>query len=111
MTGDRRWSGGAANRGWNTGTRAVPAVNYGALALAVVGYLEDCARFRALLDPAHHPTAGGALRVIYHRNAEEKAAILAYFRRAMGIKRSGIAPLGSKEMVSLLYTPEGGAAL
>lgn len=98
------------NRGWNAGNRAQPVVNYAALALAVVQYLEDCARFRRLLDPAYHPTAGGALRVIYHRNEEEKAAILAYFRRAMGMKRRGIAPESRKEMVSLLYTPERGAA-
>jgi hypothetical protein len=42
-------------------------------------YRQDCYAARAILNPAYHPTAAGALRVIFHRGPEQAAQIRAAF--------------------------------
>ena len=43
---------------------------------SVRGYIADCQRHRGLLNPAYHPTADGAVKMIPHQgNAEAAEAI------------------------------------
>ena len=39
----------------------------------VRGYVADCLRLRAQLDPAYHPTANGAVKLIPHSGDAEEA--------------------------------------
>ena len=39
----------------------------------VRGYVADCERLRAQLDPAYHPTAAGAVKLIPHGGDVEEA--------------------------------------
>ena len=57
----------------------------------VRAYLADCRRAAremeaagSSLDPKHHPTEAGCLKLVYHRNPDEAAEIRAAFRAATG---------------------------
>ena len=50
MSSDSRWSGGAANRGWQSGSRIAPAADRQAILAYVRDYLADCKRYH--LTPA-----------------------------------------------------------
>jgi hypothetical protein len=50
----------------------------------VAEYLAYCAEHARLLSPDYHPTADGAVKVIWHRGADQAAQIRAAFRAAAG---------------------------
>jgi MFS family permease len=50
----------------------------------VAEYLAYCAEHARLLSPVYHPTADGAVKVIWHRGADQAAQIRAAFRAAAG---------------------------
>jgi hypothetical protein len=88
MASDKRWTGGAANREWQRGSRAEQPVNIPYLVLQVKAYMEDCERFRAILGPGH-PNWNAAKHVIFCRNDEERHAALVIFSRAMRARARG----------------------
>lgn len=49
----------------------------------VAAYLDDCARHARLLSPAAHPTADGAVKLIWHRGPDQAEQIRAAFRAAV----------------------------
>jgi hypothetical protein len=82
MSSDSRWTGGPANREWQRGTRrAAGLLDPQAVSRQVDIYRQDCYTARALLNPAYHPTAAGALKVIWHRGPEQADQIRAAFER------------------------------
>lgn len=81
MSSDSRWTGGIANREWQSGTRVQAPVDTDAITAQVRRYLADCRKFRQLIGPAH-PTEDGVLKIVYHQGGAQKAAILAAFRHA-----------------------------
>jgi hypothetical protein len=82
MASDSRWTGGLANRQWQRGTRrAVGLLDPQWVSRQVDIYRQDCYAARATLNPAYHPTAAGAARVIFHRGAEQAEQIRAAFER------------------------------
>jgi hypothetical protein len=83
MSSDSRWSGGAANREWQRGTRPGQPVDTDAIAVQVRRYLRDCAA-APWLDGRYHPTEDGALKVVFHRGREQETAVRAAFRHLTG---------------------------
>lgn len=79
MASDQRWTGGVANREWQSGTRPATVVDVDAVTTQVRSYLRDCRRFR--LDPQYHPTIDGVLKLVFWRGAAQKEAVLAVFRQ------------------------------
>lgn len=53
-------------------------------AAEVATYLADCATHARLLNPAHHPTEDGALKLIWHRGPDQAGQIREAFRAAAG---------------------------
>jgi hypothetical protein len=47
--------------------------------MAVREYLAVCAEYGQVLDPKYHPTARGAVKLIFHRSTEEADMIEAAF--------------------------------
>lgn len=47
-------------------------------------YIIDCKRHRRILDPQYHPTADGAVKLIYHRGTGDRKYIKDEFARIMG---------------------------
>lgn len=43
-------------------------------AAEVAAYLADCAASPVRLDPAYHPTEGGAVKLVFHRRHHDPAA-------------------------------------
>jgi hypothetical protein len=77
VSSDSRWTGGAANREWQRGTRHVTPLDPAYLKAQIFAYLADCYANRGILSPAHHPTEAGALRVIYHQGPLQAAQVRA----------------------------------
>ncbi len=71
MSSDSRWSGGAANRSWQSGTRIEPPTETDVIEKQVRGYLADCKRFRLT------PSEDGAHQVVFG----PKDAVQAAYRR------------------------------
>lgn len=65
MASDQRWTGGAANREWQSGTRAEPLVDRDAILAQVRQYLADCRRHQAVLSAKHHPAEHSAVQVVF----------------------------------------------
>lgn len=84
MSSDSRWTGGLANREWQSGTRPQPQVDSDYITGQVRRYLSDCRKHRALLNPANHPTETGLLRVVFCHGDDEKQAALAAYRAHAG---------------------------
>jgi hypothetical protein len=83
VASDKRWTGGVANRGWQSGTALEPVVDADAIAVQVRRYLADCRKYKAVLSPAHHPTEKSMLQVVFTRSDTEKRAAIAAFREAV----------------------------
>lgn len=82
MSGDSRWTGGAANREWQRGAKQpVTLLTADYLTAHVRAYLADCYAARETLNPAYHPTAAGALKVIYHEGIAQADQIRRAFNR------------------------------
>lgn len=62
---DQRWTGGIANREWQSGRPAEPAVDAEYIISQVRAYLRDCERFRGILSAADHPTLRSCLKVVF----------------------------------------------
>jgi hypothetical protein len=77
VSGDQRWTGGIANREWQSGARPKPAVDVDALAEKVREYVADCRRLRRA------PSEKGCLTVVYYQGDAQKQAVLAAFREAV----------------------------
>ena len=79
MSSDPRWTGGAANREWQSGTRPLPEhvsdERKRDLVAQVQGYVNDCKAHKAILDSRYHPTVNGVLRLVFHRGNLEKLII------------------------------------
>ena len=86
MSGDSRWTGGAANRSWQSGTRLEPPVDSEYITWQVRYYLADCRRFGHLTGPAH-PTEEGVLKIVFHATTAQRTAVLTEFRRMTAPKR------------------------
>ena len=86
MASDQRWTGGTANRGWQTGTRPAAVVDVDAITTQVRSYLADCRKFR--LDPQYHPTLDGVLKLVFWRGDAQKQAVLAIYRQLIGERRA-----------------------
>lgn len=69
-----------ANREWQRGTAPTLTVDVDDLTAQVRRYLADCRANRSILNPAHHPTEAGALKIVFHRSDAEKTAIRAAYR-------------------------------
>jgi hypothetical protein len=84
MSSDQRWTGGAANRQWQSGTQPV-AVPIDSVYLAgqIRQYLMDCYTHRAVLNRKHHPTADGILVMVPYQGDAQKAQVLAAYREAV----------------------------
>lgn len=81
MSSDRRWTGGLANREWQRGTQAAAGpMDWAWVVEQVLTYISDC-RAAGLAD-RYHPTAAGAVKVIYHRGEQQRAQIVRAFNRA-----------------------------
>lgn len=65
VASDQRWTGGLANRGWQSGTRLEPVVDKAAILAQVRAYLTDCRRYQAILSPKYHPTEDSAVKVVF----------------------------------------------
>ena len=78
MSSDKRWTGGIANRGWQSGTTAEPVVDVEAITRAVGEYVADCRTLRRT------PTERGCLKAVFHAGAGQKKAVIAAFREATG---------------------------
>jgi hypothetical protein len=52
--------------------------------VAVREYLAVCAEYGQVLDPKYHPTADGAVKIIFHRGADEADMIRAVFAAITG---------------------------
>lgn len=81
----------------------------------VAGYLADCARHAALLNPDHHPTEDGAVKLIWHRGAVQAEQIRAAFRDVAGHAAPGTAPRPTSQRFEHLPlaprpTPKAGTA-
>jgi len=75
-------TGGAANREWNRGRKATPQqIAHDQLVEDVRRYIWDCHKHRAIVDPAHHPTAEGAAKAVFYRTKKERETIVAEFER------------------------------
>lgn len=83
MASDSRWTGGIANREWTRGTKPGLVIDPVRVMGDVRRYLADVAAHRQLLSPVHHPTLKSALKVIYHRSADEAAAITSAYKQAV----------------------------
>lgn len=86
MSSDSRWTGGAANRQWQAGTRLEPPVDTEYLTWQVRYYLTDCRRFKHLIGPAH-PTEEGVLKIVFHTGDAQKQAVLEAFRARTAPRR------------------------
>lgn len=73
MSGDRRWTGGVANREWQSGARLEQPLDEDYITGQVKAYLRDCRR-SPHLDPKYHPTASGAVKVVYGPEQAVRAA-------------------------------------
>ena len=83
MSSDRRWTGGLANREWQRGSQPpVPLLDPRYVAAQIEAYRSDCYAARAYLDRANHPTAAGAVKVIYHRGTAQRMQIVRAFEQA-----------------------------
>jgi hypothetical protein len=82
---DLRWTGGIANRGWQSGTRPGPVTDADDLAAQVSRYLTDCRRHRKLLSPANHPTLKSCLQVVFHHGDAQKRLIGDIYRQLTGV--------------------------
>lgn len=80
---DQRWTGGIANREWQAGRPAEPAVDADAITTQVRSYLRDCRRFQ--LDPQYHPTEAGVLKLVFWRGDTQKQAVLAAYRQHLAV--------------------------
>lgn len=83
MSGDRRWTGGIANREWQRGAQPTSVTDRKRIAADVAAYLADCRQHQQILSPRYHPTVTGALKTVFHRSHEEAAVIRAEYRHAM----------------------------
>lgn len=80
MSSDSRWTGGRANREWQRGSVPKPEPMARLYLLEQLrAYLADCKRFR--LDPAYHPTAAGALKMIPWRGDVQRWQVTREFER------------------------------
>lgn len=83
MSGNGLWTGGAANREYRRGKRPEPPRADAQAVLALVrAYIADCDRWRHLLRASDHPTADGAVQLIYCRDDDEKDLVRRAFRFA-----------------------------
>jgi hypothetical protein len=88
VSSDSRWTGGLANREWQSGTRPQPQVDTDYITAQVRRYLRDCRKHRAILSP-YHPTEAGLLRVVFcHGDGEKQAALTAYRQLAEAERRA-----------------------
>lgn len=87
MSSDRRWTGGLANRQWQRGI-APPdqPMDWAWVVEQVLTYIRDCKA--AGISDKYHPTAGGALKVVFHRGGQQRAQIVRAFNRAGGLDGS-----------------------
>jgi hypothetical protein len=58
-------------------------------------YLADCAGHAGLLNPGWHPTAKGAVKLIWHRTPDQAEQIRAAFRAAVA-RRGPARPPGPR---------------
>lgn len=85
---DLRWTGGIANRGWQSGTRPGPVTDADYVAGQVSRYLTDCRVHKKLLSPAHHPTEKSCLQVVFHHGDAQKQLIREIYRQLTGTAAS-----------------------
>lgn len=78
MSSDSRWTGGLANREWQAGTRIDQPVDRDYIAAQVRRYLRDCDRFRLV------PSQVTCLKVVFHANGAQEAAVTGAFREICG---------------------------
>lgn len=77
MSSDRRWTGGAANRRWQSGTRPLETLlPHAYIAAQIRAYLTDCYAARSVLNPRYHPSARGFLKMIPHQGDAQRHQIL-----------------------------------
>jgi hypothetical protein len=62
----------------------------------VAAYLDDCARYARLLSPACHPTADGAVKLIWHRGPDQAQQIRAAFAAAAAIRHQAAGRRGRR---------------
>ena len=82
MSSDSRWTGGAANRQWQSGTRPREEPLERAYVVAQVSaYLTDCYAAQAILNPCYHPTPEGAVKMIPHHGQVQASQIRREYSR------------------------------
>lgn len=78
MSRDLRRTGSIANYEWQTGTRVEQPVDTEYITGQVRRYLRDCTRFRLV------PSQGTCLKVVFHANSAQEAAITGAFQELAG---------------------------
>lgn len=86
MSSDGRWTGGAANREWQRGTRPRQELLPRAYVVAQLrAYFADCHANRSILNPRYHPTGPGALKMIPHSGDAQQAQIIREYQRGYNV--------------------------
>lgn len=82
MSSDSRWTGGLANREWQSGTRVEPMTDTDYINWQVKRYLADCAQFSLT------PSKEDALKVIFWTGDAQKQAVISAYQQQAG-RRDG----------------------
>jgi hypothetical protein len=96
VSSDQRWTGGAANREWQSGRVAEPPVDTDYITGQVRLYLADCVEHQLT------STEAGCLKIVHHVTDAQKQAVIWAYRRAKSDQYAGAEQRGAETANRLL---------